>query len=446
MSINSATLWSVISTVFRTGGALLTLPIALQVIPAAEMGLYYTFLSISALGLLLDMGFSQTLIRFTSHAWAGAARFHQQGLPQRPKNKSPNLLLLTRLMTAARFWYTAIGVGIFLVLSIVGGLFVDHKITHEDLTVQLFYCWLAMSVAVGYSFASELWRTLLFGLGHVKESHQVSIVAHMGAIFVTLISLLGGLGLWAFPIAKVVFGTLNFLFAKKIFAKNLSLSFSSWSQGKGLISTMWPTAWRQGIVTIGEFFALRASVIVCASLYGLKATASYGLTLQVLSVIAAICSAPLAVSVPLISEYRIRREKDKLVKLFLSRSYIAIFFILILGAVAVYFGPLLLIMLGSKTVFLETEIFLMLVVIQALNVHQSFWVTLVLTENKNPFVILSILTGLLGVALSWYFGLKHGLRGMILAQAAVSIVFMSWWVVLRGWRGLDISQTNLSEK
>jgi hypothetical protein len=47
---------SMLSLALRVGGSLITLPLALRNVPANELGLYYTFLSIVALATLIDFG------------------------------------------------------------------------------------------------------------------------------------------------------------------------------------------------------------------------------------------------------------------------------------------------------------------------------------------------------------------------------------------------------
>lgn len=436
MFANTSSIWSIASAMFRAGGALITLPIALKVIPEAEIGLYYTFLSLMAFALLLDIGLGQTLIRFSSQAWAGVRKFQKNGVPFPAENKKPNLSLLKNLMNAGFLGYLVVATVIVIVLIVPGGYFIQNQIDQADLSPTLIYCWIAMSIAIAYSFASEFWRMILFGIGGLKESHQVLIVAQLGSIIVTATALVMGLGLWSFPLARLVLGLVTRITAQFLLAKQIDAQVNALDADRKLLATMWPMSWRQGTVAIGEFLVMRSGVIICTLLYGLEVTARYGLTVQVMAVFAAICSAPLAVAVPQITHMRVHRNVNGIKILFFPRAYGGLLIMILLGILAAYFGNEFLSFTGSQTRFFEADLFILIVVFQALSFHQGSWMLLVLSENNNPFVFPIILTGVLVVILSWYFGTRFGIKGMITGQIVPPLLFMSWWSVMRGLTGL----------
>jgi nucleoside-diphosphate-sugar epimerase len=89
-----------VSIALRVGGGLITLPLALRVLAPSELGLYYTFLSLTGLAMLLDFGFAQTIGRNAAFAMAVqhqlsleiARPFHVFGEGEHPSRFWPSLV------------------------------------------------------------------------------------------------------------------------------------------------------------------------------------------------------------------------------------------------------------------------------------------------------------------------------------------------------------------
>jgi hypothetical protein len=303
---------------------------------------------------------------------------------------------------------------------------------------DLITCWIVMAVGISFSFSSEFWRTILFGIGGMREAHQVSVAAQFSGVLVTAGCLLAGLGIWAFPVSRFVIAALNRFLAQWFLRRRTSARPSGWMNNNQTVAAMWPMAWRQGVVAVGEFMALRGNILVCTVLFGLETTARYGLTLQIFGVLGAICTAPAAVIGPKISQLRLRNDSAGIARLFGMRLYLGLGALLLLGALAILAGPTLLSLIGSRTGLVATPIMVLLLGIQFLQCHQNFYGALVLTENLNPFVVPTLVSGILVAVCSFSFGSLWHLPGMMIGQGLVPILFLSWWTVWRGYRGLNL--------
>jgi hypothetical protein len=72
------------------------------------------------------------------------------------------------------------------------------------------------------------------------------------------------------------------------------------------------------------------------------------------------------------------------------------------------------------------------------NVHQSVHISLVLSQNRNPFVVPMLLTGV-GIALSSVLLVPHfGTWGLIVSLGLVQLAFSNWWMVLQGLDSLHL--------
>ena len=71
--------WSYLGFFINIANGLIILPFLLLYLSPQEIGLWYTFMSISAFVMLLDFGFSPTLIRNVSYVWGGAKELYKTG-------------------------------------------------------------------------------------------------------------------------------------------------------------------------------------------------------------------------------------------------------------------------------------------------------------------------------------------------------------------------------
>jgi O-antigen/teichoic acid export membrane protein len=206
-----------------------------------------------------------------------------------------------------------------------------------------------------------------------------------------------------------------------------------------MLRVLWPTAWRTGIVSVAAYMGLQANTLICSGFLGLKATASYGLTLQAMLLLVGVSSVWVAVKFPLINQLRSQGRLKEIADLFRQRIALAMLTYLLGGSALLFFGPPLLTLLHAKTQFLPTPLLATMLVIYLLEVHHSLYASLVFSENVNPFVIPAIISGSAIVALSVWLTPRIGVWGMLLSQGVVQLCFNNWWPVVRAIRGLALS-------
>ena len=77
---NKDVVWSYLGFFLNIANGLIVLPFLLHYLSSKEIGLWYTFMSISAFVALLDFGFSPTLTRNVSYVWGGAKKLNKIGI------------------------------------------------------------------------------------------------------------------------------------------------------------------------------------------------------------------------------------------------------------------------------------------------------------------------------------------------------------------------------
>src|SRR3954470_13870465 len=68
----SPVVWSWAMQGFKLGSGIIILPLLLRVLSTADLGIYYVFISLYALGPLMDFGFLPTISRSVGFAMGGS--------------------------------------------------------------------------------------------------------------------------------------------------------------------------------------------------------------------------------------------------------------------------------------------------------------------------------------------------------------------------------------
>ncbi len=436
--ISSASFLSMISTALRVGGGLLTLPIALRTIPQEEIGLYYTFLAITGIVALFDFGFAPTVSRNAAYAMAGATKFAAIGVPPFSGRNEPNLPLLSALIHTVRRYYRFLGIVLGVIICTFGSWFIYDQIKRADLSPILITAWLLFAVANVYAFSAGFWQNILMGIGAVSDAARIGLIAQIIGLVLLVGGLLCGLRLWAYGLSVFVWVVLGALMARRRLSKHVP----GWQSARGdlnmrqILNDLWPMAWRMGVVMLGSFLINRGNTIVCSAKLGLHETASYGLTLNLLTILFQVATIPVTMVMPQINKLRVSQDHVKIWRIFATRLYGGLTF----GAIGILClalcGQSALALIGSNTRLLEPMLVVFLGVVIWLENHHGLYSGLVLTENRNPFIFPALISGIFVVALGWVAAGRWGVVGLIGAQAIVQAAWNNWWTVLRGMKGL----------
>ena len=429
-------IWSLIFTGLRLGSGILVLPLALRTIPSAEMGIYYTFMSLSGLAAFLDFGMGGTIGRSAAYAWGGARSFSARGLPDLHENIEPNRDLLATLTHLTRFWYYAMALVALVLLSAVGTLFVNRRIDESGLDSSMTLCWLFFAFVTAYGIGTSFWNMLLSGIGDVKNSARYGAIAQLISTAFLAGALLCGLKVWAYAISLLIGPMIGRYLVRKRYIAVLNHPLPVvWSRPDlNVLSQLWPMTWRMGASVFGIFLMQRGNTLICSAFLGLETTAKYGLTLNLFTILLQISGVFLFVANPRIARAHVQRDVAGLRRLFIPRLYGGLALACAGAAILIGFGPEILHVIGSHTGMLPAGLSSLLFAILLLDAHQNGYMNLVMSSNENPFVFASLLSSVIMLTISTWTTQRFGLIGMILTYGAVQLAWNHWWPVVRGAR------------
>jgi O-antigen/teichoic acid export membrane protein len=413
-----------------------------------DLGLWYVFLSLGGMASLVDFGFYPTMSRVTAYLWAGAEEILETGVPPvsvaGDSPPSPNYRLLADLVKTMRIYYRGLGFLITAVMGILGTIWVIQK-THLLPDAQsVFWAWLLFLAGIFVNITSGMWHPLLSGINEVRLNQQIFVCGLIVNYLTILIGLLLGAGLFAPVAGFFLMGLVSRVLARAKFnlftkAKEYA-SASRWSSQ--LLRGLWPTAWRTGVVTLGIYATLNLGTLICSTFLGLKAAASYGLSMQLVLAAVAIAASFIAVKIPLIAQMHALGKEREISRLVFPRM--RWFWIVYAGlalATVTLGDRVLQGWFHSQTPLLSKPLLTVLFIVGALEGHHGIFREIAVTAHRNPFAMPVIVSGLLIAILSCLLVPRIGLWGLILVPGVVQICFNNWWTVLVGLQSMGSSSS-----
>lgn len=444
-TINSAVFWSFVLAGLRIFGGMVILSLVLRILPKEELGLWYVFLSVGGLTGLFDFGFSSTMTRAVGYAWAGATKLQSMGISTEQTStadqEGPNYQLLSQLIATMRVYYRGLAGLILLCLLTAGSWYIWCQTASLEHRMSLRAAWIFYSVSVALNTTGSLWPTLLNGINGVQQSQRLWVAGQLLNYLVTLTGLYLQWGIWALAWGQFILGVTlrvggRFWFYQ-LAGTPLKDIKESWSLS--LLQILWPMSWRNGLVGMAGFLNLNANTLICSAYLGLSETASYGLTLQVIGFISSLSIAWIQVKFPLIVQLRAQRRHKEIARIFSARMRLMVLSFVAASLVTYFFGNQILVLLKTKTTLLEQPLLAILLFFYLLEIHCHQFGTLIVTENKMPFLTASLLTGTGTVALSLLLVPHFGILGIILSFGLTGISYVYWWIVWRGARSIHLS-------
>ena len=436
---SSASFWNVVYNALRIGGNLLTLPIALRVLPANEMGLYYTFGAVGGLTAFLDMGLGGTVARQVNYIHSGAREIVSDGVPQSHPEGIADMQLFSQTVGTIRSIYTILGLIALVLLIVPGSIFIGGSISTAGMSTAILGAWFLYALSAAHSLGTGFWNNFLMGIKEQRLSGVIGSSMQAGYVLIVVLGLFLGWGIWAYAVALLVSGYAQRSISRHFFLRKSKVKLGA-KPDYSILHKLWPMSWRLAIVLLCMYAFQKACVMVSSQELGLQTTASFGLILSLFTILFQIARSPLYIKYPEITHLRVMGNLKEIRTIFFPRLYSYLALMALTMGLLIIVGPQILKIIGSRTHLPETSILIVMALFFLLDRHQEEYLTLVLTENKNPFIFAYVLTAAISVFLMTFGAKRYGLMGLVIGQGASSMVINNWWVVMRGLNGLNSKQ------
>lgn len=424
-------IWNYISTIISISVNFVMLPIIMYFLSADLIGIWGVFISINGIVVLLDFGFNPTFSRNITYAWSGSQSLTKTGVIISTSG-SPNYSLMKDILYASRKTYFLISIISVTIMVLFGTPYIIFISDGIDSTTILI-SWFVYIIAIFFNMYYGYFGAYLRGVGAIKRLSQATILSKMIQILLTITLLYLGYNIIGVTFSYMISGLVFRFTSKYYFYKyqdigfNLEIINSIVKKTKEIFDTIWHNAWRDGVVSLSNFFAGQASVIIASLYLTLSEVGIYSISIQLLTVLATVASALYSSFQPSIQSAYIRNDQKQL---YYSISLTTVAFNII------YWGGLvLLILIGipilnffSQDLEVNVSFLLFFSVYFYLLKHHTLFASYISNMNFVPYMKSFLLAGILGIIITIilfeFFNL--GLYSLIFGQLVSQLMYNNW--------------------
>ncbi len=424
--------WSYAGTAFMIGAGVILLPFILHMMPQETVGIWNIFQTITALVLLLDFGFRPSFARNISYIFSGVKTLQKDGVAHTTAESEVDYGLLKGTLTAMRRFYRWMSLAVFAILATAGTayfLYILRKYSGDRQDAII--AWLLLIAINCYNLYTMYYDALLTGKGYVTRTQQINMLGQTVYIVMAIGFIYAGFGLTAIVASQLVSTIIRRVLTYRVFfTPDLKSHMQNAipQDAKTILQAISPNAIKIGLTQLGGFMVNKSAILIGSAFLTLEQVACYGITLQVMDILARCATVFYQSFMPKLAQCRAENNISGLRQYYLLciGSLVAVY--IAGGALWILLGNWALDLIGSQTYFVPTTMLLAMLVISTLEHNHAVSAGFIMADNKIPFFIPSLLSGAATVILLWIFlsPLHLGLWGLILAPGIAQLAYQNW--------------------
>jgi O-antigen/teichoic acid export membrane protein len=390
---------------------------------ANERGYFYTFSSILAIQVFFELGLSGIITQYTAHEFAH--------LQWNGHYLSGEEYYRSRLASLLRFfvkWFGVISIVLFVILLVAGYHFFSSYSNNDHVEWQT--PWVILCLATSLNLFIDPILAFIDGLGEVKDMAKVRMVQKTTNVILLFIFFALGFRLYSAALASIVSILVNY--GQILFSGRRIKLTAIWKQkGEAKINYMteiFPFQWRIALSWMSGYFIFQLFNPVLFAYSGKVVAGQMGMSLQILNGISNLSMSWITTKVPVFSSLIAHKKFQELNSLF-SRTLKNLMSVNFFAIVVFYALLLLLNYLGNPfTVrFLPLAPMLMLCAVTIVNQLIFSWATFLRCHKQEPFLINSIVVGMMCAASTFFLGKYMGMIGVVSGYTFISIAISLPW-------------------
>lgn len=432
--------WSYAATFFWVGSGLILFPFILNRMPAETVGIWNIFQTITVMVAILDFGFQPSFARNLSYVFSGVRSLRKEGVAVVSNEATPcsdgtiavDYGLLKGTLVAMQRLFRIISLAAFALLATAGTayfLYILGKYSGDRNDAII--AWVLLIVLNCYDLYTLYYDALLKGKGYVRRSQQIMILSQSVYVALAIGLIYAGLGLSAIVGSRLVAIILRRVLSHRIFftrPMREALAGVQANDPKEIMQAIYPNAIKIGLTQLGSLAVNKSAMLIGAAFLSLEEVAGYGITLQLLEILCNCSTVPYRSFSPKLAQCRAENDLRGLRRYYLICEAVLLLIWIGGGSIAVLWGDDVLRLIKSQTMFLPTAMFAVMVVFHMLEDNQSMASGFIMSDNRIPFFIPSLISGAATVVLLWLFldVLDWGIWGMILAPGIAQLAYQDW--------------------
>ncbi len=431
LHFDSAVAFGILARVWAAATGPITVLLVAAFFTPEVQGYFYTFYSLIAAQVLLELGLGRVIIQFAAHEWSRLERDADGRI-------AGDAGALSRLASLARFglvWFAVAAALLVPGLLLLGWVFFGGSAAASAAAgndVVWWAPWVAISLAAGLDLALMPLVFLLEGCNQVRDVYLYRFVrAVLNSLLLWCVIVLGG-NLWATPasLAVAVLWTLAFLwwgywpFFRVLLARHDGPRIA-WR------ADLWPMQWRIAVSWLSGYLAFFLFTPVLFKFHGPVAAGQMGMTWALVLALQAVSTMFVQTKAPHFGMLIAKRDFVTLDRLSLRVGVVSVATCL-LGAITVLLGLALLdaldhplserlLPIRSASLFLAATVILQITIPQAVYLR---------AHKREPFLTLSVVGGgLIGLS-TVVLGYHWSALGMGVGYLGVTVFVSLPWATM----------------
>ncbi len=427
LGFDKAIIFTSTSSILNALGGVFSVFLVVKFMSNVEQGYYYTFGSIVAIQIFFELGLNAIITQYAAHENAHLSinnKFELQG----------SIFHKSRISSLLRFsvkWYSFFS--IFLIISLIIAGFIFFKKYNNTHIINWSFPWVLLAIGTSLNLFISPIIAFLQGIGKVKEVARYQLIGQIIRLLIVWVGLYFGLGLFVLGIASIFyFLIISIIILNKYFKLLYNIFKIEITEKISYVNEIFPFQWKIAISWISGYFIFQLFNPVLFATEGPQVAGQMGLTLAALNGILSLSLAWISTKVPLFSSLIAKKnytELDSSFKLALKQSLGINIFLLIILFLIIGSFHFFKITIGGKYLsdrFLGfAPLFFMMIPI-ILNQLVASWATYLRCHKKEPYLLNSIVGGILCTLSTLILGNYYGVIGITLGYMLLNILMLPW--------------------
>jgi O-antigen/teichoic acid export membrane protein len=388
--------------------------------------------------MLADSGFGAVLMRGVAYFSTGADYLPRTREEFEKKREivsfEPNVNKLADLLTTTNRVYSYLSLFMLLLLITVGPLIIWNvmSLSHHRQDFWIAYALLIPNCIM--QIRTVRWKSFLRGLGFIAKEARISTNLGVLRLFAFIIILTFRLS----P-AYLVFYMLIDTMIRNFFLRNLVYKWFHENNkiikkkrffDKEIFKSLWTATWKEGLIQWGNYLLASGNSIIMAQVTNAQLMANFLLTTRLLGIISSVSEITLFSNIPKIYNLAAKNDKENMKITASGYMFLGLSIMVIACILMIFFGDAAFSMLNKESRLVPTGILVIMVLTQLLDSHSTFHAGIYISTNHVPFVIPSLVSGIVILGVGFMIMPVYGLIGIILLKFLVQISFSNWYAMV----------------
>jgi hypothetical protein len=339
--INSPTMMTWANLLSKTIGLALLLPLVLSKFSENDIVLWYVLTTMVGIGLLFDLGFTPTFVRFIAYAKSGVTIEQLCDITNKAeaiKKKTSNEDGLQAIFKIINKNYFVISILTFSILLSLGSFFVAGPISESTNPIDGWFSWIIVSSTTAFLLFGNKYVAILHGMKKIADNQRAMMVTSILATLIAALALMFDASLLLVISLYQGISSCSVFLNKRLANKYLfitgkrdekTLSSINDKEVTKLRRIIFSSAWKSAVGILMSVGLIHLSGIAAANYLTTADAAMYLLSLQLIRAISSFSQAPFYTKIPDLAGYYAKKNIVNLREIsFVAESKSLIFFVL----------------------------------------------------------------------------------------------------------------------